>query len=70
MWVFLQKNGSLGELRHQRFVVFLVDSVCYSFMTIKGVAHGEEYGLNSVQKRAWKCDWENNRSGLRSNQSM
>ena len=42
MWVFLRKNGSFVELRHQGFIAFfVVDQVFYSFMTIKGVAHGE-----------------------------
>ena len=44
--VFLQKNDSLGELRHQAFIAFLViDCVCYRFVTVKGVAHGESCGL-------------------------
>ena len=42
----LTENDSLGELRHQGFTVFLVvDWVCYSFVTARGVAHGKYYFL-------------------------
>ena len=44
--MFLQKNNSLGELRHQRFIAFLlVGWVCYSFMPVRGVVHGEDHGF-------------------------
>ena len=44
--VFLRKNGSLRELRHQAFRAFLMtDWVCCRFLTVRGVAHGEDYGL-------------------------
>ena len=44
--VFLQKNGNLGELGHQEFIAFLVvDWVYYRFVTVRGAAHGEVYGL-------------------------
>ena len=46
LWRFLMQNGSLGELRHQGFIAFLVvDWVCYSFETVRGVAPGEDYRL-------------------------
>ena len=39
--VSLQENGSLDE-----FIDFLVaDCVCYSFVTVRGVVYGEDYGL-------------------------
>ena len=39
--VSLRKNGSLGELRHQGFIAFLVVVwIHYGFMT---VAHGKDY---------------------------
>ena len=44
--VFLQKNGSLNKLRDQDFMVFLlIVWVCYGFVTVKEVVHGEDYGL-------------------------
>ena len=44
--VILRKNGSLGEFGHQRFIAFLVvDCVCYMFVTVRGVEHGEDYEL-------------------------
>ena len=44
--VLLRKNGSLGELRHQEFIaVLVVDWACYNSVSVKGVAHGEDYGL-------------------------
>ena len=67
--VFLQKNDNLGELGHQEFIAFLVvDWVCYRFVTVRGAAHGEFMGLNSVGDCAWKYDRENDGSGVRSSQ--
>ena len=44
--VLSQKSNSSGELRHQGFIAFLVvDWFCYSLVTLRGVAHGEDYGL-------------------------
>lgn len=44
--VLLPKKWKLTWSEEQRFVVFLlVDWVCYSFVTVRGVAHGEYYGL-------------------------
>ena len=44
--VFLRKNDSLGEFRNQKFIAFLmVDWICYSFVTVKDVVDGEDYGL-------------------------
>ena len=46
LWCFLMENCSLDELRHQGFIAFLVvDWVCYSFETVRGVAPGEDYRL-------------------------
>ena len=69
--VFLWKNGSLGELRHQGFIAFLmVDWVCYSFVIVKELRMGKTMGLNSVEERVRKCDRENNDGNVRSNQSI
>lgn len=44
--VFLQKNGSLCELRHRGLIAFLVvDLICYSLVALNCLAHGEDYGL-------------------------
>ena len=44
--MFLQKNGSLGWLGHQGFtILFVVNSVCYSFVTVSCVAYGEDCRL-------------------------
>ena len=44
--VFLRKNGSLGELGHQGFITLLVVAcICYRVVVVRGVAHGEDYGL-------------------------
>ena len=41
LWCVLTENGSLDE-----FIDFLVaDWVCYSFVTVRGVVYGEDYGL-------------------------
>ena len=55
--VFLRKDGSLGELRYQEFKASLVvDWVCYSFLTVRSVAHKEDYGLEFFGKRVQKCN--------------
>ena len=61
--VLLRKNGSLGELRHQEFIAFLVvDSVCYNSVSVKG--DGEDNGLEFcggtcfevwLGKQWWRC---------------
>ena len=44
--IFLWKNGNLGKLKHQGLIAFpVVDWVCYSFVSVNGVTHGEEYKL-------------------------
>ena len=44
--VFLRKNDSLSELGHRGIVVFLVvEWLCYSFVTLRGVAFEEDYGF-------------------------
>ena len=65
--VFLQTNASLGELRHQGFIAFLVVNwVCYSSVTDEGCCAWTA-GLNSLGKHVPKCDRENRGGGVRSN---
>ena len=53
----LRKNGNFGEL---------VDWVCYRFVTARGVARGEGYGLEFCGGTcAQKCDRENDGGGAR-----
>ena len=48
--VFLQKNDSLSELGHREIVVFLVvEWLCYRFVTLGGVAFGEDYEFEFCQ---------------------
>ena len=45
-FMFLQKNDSLSELGHQRFIAFLVAHwVCYRIVTVRGFAYGEGHRL-------------------------
>ena len=43
---FFTKKWQIRWIETPRiYSLFMVDWVCYSFTTVKGVAHGEEYGL-------------------------
>ena len=53
------KNSSLGKLRHQGFIVFLVVLRMEKTMD-----------LNSVGEHVRKCDRENNSGGARAIQSI
>ena len=44
--VFLIKNSSLGEF----YSLFVVDWVCYMFVFVKGIGHGEVYGLGFSER--------------------
>ena len=39
--VFFQKSGSLSKFHS----LLMADWVCYSYVTVKGVAYGGDYGL-------------------------
>ena len=56
--VFLRKNGRLGEF----YRLLMADWVCYRFLTVKGVAYGEDYELESVTGKS------KTGSGVKSNQ--
>ena len=44
--LLIRKNGSLGELGHQRFLAFLVkDYICYIFAIVIKAVFGEDYVL-------------------------
>ena len=70
--VFLRKNGSLGVLRRQWFIAFLVvDWACYSFLTVWGVLHMDYImGLNTLEERVRKSVGKKMTVSDQSNQQM
>ena len=56
--VFLRKTGSLSELGHQGFLVFLVEDLV-DFVTVRRMRLEKTNGLNYMGERTKKSDREN-----------
>ena len=69
--LLIRKNGSLGELGHQRFLAFLVkDYICYIFAIVIRLSLEKIMCLNFARERIQKCDKENRECRWRQIKSM